>query len=354
MFTTLDDGTFVDEEGRIILFSPQRYMNDIASGRCCLICGKPDDGKFTREHIIPDWIVRRFKLISCFVNTSNGSSISYKNYKTPCCQECNSMMGDVFEKPLSKILSEDPRSIAEHMKKGAHALIFVWMALIFFKLHHKDNWLRQNRDQRTPSENIASLHPWEDLYHIHVLIRSFYTRSDVSSNVLGSLFMLPAKSEMTTGNFDFADITQGRVIMIRLGEIAFVAVLDDTCSVLNIMKKRIERITAPLSELQLREFCAECGFLNVLIKERPEFISNVDLANGSHTIWAGIPERIDLLKPDPRIRGQFLYYILSDLLPNLTPKGMSEAEFRDAIVQGKLTFLFDDNDSFIENSVVPL
>jgi hypothetical protein len=65
MWTWTEDGSVVDGAGRVIYFSPKRFEVDIGLGDCCFVCGaKPSDRPFNDEHILPEWLLRRYDLFS--------------------------------------------------------------------------------------------------------------------------------------------------------------------------------------------------------------------------------------------------------------------------------------------------
>jgi hypothetical protein len=60
-----EDGSIVDRAGKIIYFSTQRFVDDICLGNCCFICGaKPEEKPFNNEHILPEWLLRRYDLFA--------------------------------------------------------------------------------------------------------------------------------------------------------------------------------------------------------------------------------------------------------------------------------------------------
>jgi len=91
-------------DGRVLYFSCDRFIADIGEGDCCFICGaKPGSKEFDEEHVFPDWIVRRFRLGSDFLDLPLDRSVSLRRYVVNCCQECNGRMSQVFETPLSTL-----------------------------------------------------------------------------------------------------------------------------------------------------------------------------------------------------------------------------------------------------------
>ena len=61
MFRMTDDGSALSNDDRVIFFSFHRFIADIVQGKCCFICGaRRGTVPFNDEHILPDWILRKF------------------------------------------------------------------------------------------------------------------------------------------------------------------------------------------------------------------------------------------------------------------------------------------------------
>src|SRR5579859_1321856 len=107
MYTKTLDGSFLDETGKVIYFSIQRFVNDICEGNCCFICGKkPDEVAFNEEHVLPDWLLRKYNLHNRQITLPNLRGYTYSQYKIPCCVPCNTLMGETFETPISALVSQ--------------------------------------------------------------------------------------------------------------------------------------------------------------------------------------------------------------------------------------------------------
>ena len=114
----LPDGTVIDETRKILLFSGERFISDIVEGDCCFICGiSPNDVEFNREHILPDWILSRYKLYDKQIHLPNEVGFNYGRYTVPCCKPCNSRMSEVFERPISHLHSQGFNAISEHVRR---------------------------------------------------------------------------------------------------------------------------------------------------------------------------------------------------------------------------------------------
>ncbi|TMK46793.1 MAG: HNH endonuclease [Alphaproteobacteria bacterium] len=119
MWTREADGSVIDEAtGKIIFFSTERFVNDICLGDCCFICGaKQGEKEFNNEHILPEWLLRRFNLFDRVITLTNGATVQYSRYTLPCCADCNSLMGDEIERPLSEAISGGLDALIELIKK---------------------------------------------------------------------------------------------------------------------------------------------------------------------------------------------------------------------------------------------
>jgi hypothetical protein len=229
MWTTTADGSVVDSHGKIILFSTERFVRDICLGDCCFICGaSPNDKTFNNEHILPEWLLRRFDLFSRQITLPNGRAVRYGSYTVPCCAECNSLMGKEIEEPISQVVAGGAHAISEYVLDGHLLNMFVWLGLIFLKTHLKDRLHNIHLDQRRGTEKIADDYEWERLHHLHCLVRCFYTDCRVRPEALGSFLTLPVKRTTTGDPFDFADLYLAQTMLLCLDDIGIVTVFDDS------------------------------------------------------------------------------------------------------------------------------
>ena len=78
------------------------------------------------------------------------------------------------------------------MRSGNGALLWRWMALIFFKLHLKHRELWWHLDRRGRNTKMSEKYDWVQLHHIHCVLRTFYTGAIIDTKVYGSLLVWPA------------------------------------------------------------------------------------------------------------------------------------------------------------------
>lgn len=293
---------------------------------------------------MPDWILRKHQLHNRMVTLPNGTQFRYDQWKVPCCQNCNSLMGTVLENPTRNRIDQGLRGVKETVTEDGPWSLFLWLASIFLKTHLKGRELRLDRDLRKPDDRIADVFDWATLHHIHCLARSFYTRAYLDHTVLGSLLVIQAKTADHLEAFDYTDIHFAKTILLRLGDVAVIAVFDDSCAALNALQPLIERCTGPLSPIQLRELMARFAIANLSLKERPKFTSDFDLRTGKYLISTIRPDNWELNEPDMAVYGSILHRATSDYLRGMPVEWHEEMD--PHIRRGEFTFLFNKNGDF--------
>jgi hypothetical protein len=192
------DGSIVHEDGRILFFSLERFRRDIVAGECCFICGtSPAHTGFNDEHVIPDWILDELHLKGKRMGLPNATNFGYARYKIPCCTACNSLLGKKFEEPVSDLLKSGYGNLSSYVSKEGPWLLYIWLALIFFKTYLKDRFLRLNLDARLGSEKIADIYDWNTMHHIHCLVRAVYTKVSLDRRIIGSFFSHSCENRKT-------------------------------------------------------------------------------------------------------------------------------------------------------------
>jgi hypothetical protein len=337
MFFKLPDDSVHDHTGKMLYFSANRFIDEICHGDSCFICGsRRERREFNDEHILPDWILRRYQLHDKEVVLPNGTGFRYGRYKIPCCKTCNSEMGDVFENPIRELIAQGHEAVCRYAKASGVWRLFTWMTLIFLKTHLKDKNLQVHRDTRLGEERIGDSYAWEEFHHLHCIARAFYTRCELDPTAHGSVFILQAEIEDDSENFDFCDLYKAQSMLLRLGETALIAVLNDSCAAFSLLRHRLNELPGPLSTVQLREFMAHCAFINLNLKPRPTFVSDLNLREERYRIYARLPEKVQLGECKQSEFGKIFYHLLRDSL-TATPT-LTREEVHEAAKQGRFSF----------------
>lgn len=238
----------------------------------------------------------------------------------------------------------------DQLKSDGSNKLFCWMCLIFLKTHLKDKGLAVHQDHRKGTEKIGELHSWGDLHHIHCMARSFYTCCNIRPEVIGSLIVLPAKILPYREPFDYCDLSFAQTMLLRVDDIAVIAVFDDSNACLSVIQDFIRKIKGPLSPLQLRELATHMAAINIHLSERPMFGSSVNVLTGEYEIGAERPEEIELKEWESEILGRMMHHICGGAMPEYDEK----SQILENIKTGRYTFMFNDKGEFVADHMDPI
>lgn len=344
------DGSIIDDNGRVVYFSIERFLRDICYNDFCFICGaSPDSVEFNNEHVIPDWLLKKHQLYDRKLILPNGHVTTYSRNKIPCCKNCNTLLGREIENPVQRLFAAEYDEFADQIiNTNAVGLLFRWLCLVVFKTHYRDRSIRWNPDQRTPKYQIGDRYDWDELHHIHAVARSVYSSSKISPEVIGSLLVFPMDKNEREEEFDFVDLYPAQTVLLQSGSIGLIAVLNDSGGANIGFEPISERINGRLSGIQLREVLAHVSIINMHIKQRPEYSTFADLSSDQSFIRAEIPEKFELENHGDEEFGEVLHFTCGGLVrQSRTP---NKEELLSRIKSGKYTFLFDKDGSFKKDS----
>jgi len=348
MFRVQQDGTVIADDGRILLFSIERFIENIVEGDACFICGSARNSKqFNDEHVLPKWILRKYAPNPKSITLPNEIQYRYDKYKVPCCKECNSKMARIFEEPMSQMTSAGYQALSTFLREDGPGLVFIWLALNFFKIHYKDRQLRYILDRREESPNIADFYNWSTLHHLHCITRAFYTLPILDKSIFGTVFVLPAKTEFQV--FDVVALYESQSILLKLGETAFIAVLNDAGAAFSSWGHNLSRIRGPLSHLQLREILSIVSAINLHLRHRPIFKSSFDPSTGKYKISATYPRKVEIDESQPSRYGEILHFCCREYLDLI--RETFDKDIESHLLSGNWSFLFNQDGEFISNSI---
>lgn len=340
--------TFVGDDGRTLLFSCEDFVTRICQGEGCFVCGaSPESTQFNDEHIVPRWVLRRHRLFEKEITLPTGERRRYGGYRVPCCAACNSLLGDLIEAPVSELLNGDFPTVSERLKSSeSKELVFVWLALLFLKVHLKDSGVPIHRDRRRGSEVIGDLYDWAELHHLHAIARAPYTGAVLDPMVVGSLFVVEVADETTAEGWDFVDLTFAQTIAVRVGRVGIVAVLNDAGAAESAWSHRLRAIEGPVTGTQFRELAAMFAVANDDILVRPTF--GTLIVEGRWVIlFARVPRILEMAKFEAEKFGHALLFALGNLISTIEVDGSRDPEVvAEKIASGRVRFLTDENFNF--------
>lgn len=345
-----EDGTIEEIGGKVLYFGLDRFVSEICHGDHCFLCGdSPETKVFNDEHIIPKWVLRKLDIYKDKITLPNKAKIPYERYVVPCCEECNSFLGENVEYDIQSAFENGHESLSEYINKNGTKKLFLWVALIFFKTHLKDSYLRKHLDKRKGTETIASDYDWSFMHHIHCLVRTLKTGVEFDDRCFGSMIILPAKISSSYSQFDFCDTYASNSIMLRIGDVAIVSVLDDSCASSYFFKPYYEKITGGCSPLQLREILAHLTLLNNKLKYRPSFFTKFDRFTQTVSISTELPDVMELNEYTSGEFGELLYSKVHEYIGKVISL---DGNFNERNVKnGTYRFLLDLEGKFITNSL---
>jgi hypothetical protein len=350
MISKKSDGSITSNDGKVLFYSWQRFAKEICEADNCFICGRSaKEMTFNREHILPNWMLRKFDLHDTSINLPNGETHRYGTYTIPCCVECNSAMSKQFEDPISTAFSGDFRGVEKMAKDEGVTRLFVWMALIFLKLHLKDRRLRLHLDPRRGDEPISVNYEWHTFHHLHCLGRQFYTSAQIGQHVLGTLIIMQLDQAPNGKNFDLASITDAQALYLRAGDLALFAVFNDAGASLTGIHDKLEKIEGALNPVQARELIAELAACNLHLDNRPRFLTKV---TQNPVLKVSIEAIIDpnrgptFKEKDNELVGGLKASIMEPWIEKIQSNRTAEENLQ-MLRENRLSFLFDDSGKFI-------
>jgi hypothetical protein len=138
----------------------------------------------------------------------------------------------------------------------------------------------------------------------------------------------------------------------RLDGMGILTVFNDSGAAMSWFWQKLEKITGPISDLQLREIMVEFAYLNLLLKERPTFQTDCNILEKTCRI-VGNRRSLDLEDMNLEMRGMLMHHAFRDILPYIHNRNATDEEVLEAIKAGTFTFFFDDHGQFIKDSVSP-
>jgi hypothetical protein len=344
LFVQRSDGSLEMPDGRVLHFSIERFVTDLAKGNRCFLCGSdPNVVPFNNEHVIPQWLLRRHALHGRRITLPNDTSLRYDQYTVPCCVQCNSLLSSKLETSISALTAGGHDAVVEHVERVGSWPLFVWLALLFLKTHLKDNSLRWDRDERQNTGSIGDVYEWESLHHVHCVARTPYAEPVVEKGIIGSLLICRCIPNETPDSFDYGDLYQAKTVLLRTGDLALIAVLNDSGAARTLMQNRLRELHGALSALQLRELMTHLAVLNLHLRDRPKYFSE-PFDEERMVMRASLPKEF-VTEPVPQERfGALMDRSCGGIVRS--SGAPDAARICELLRRGQWSFLFDANGHF--------
>ena len=334
------DGSLIDDAGKTIFFSFEKFKEEICKKGHCFVCGTKPHKAFNDEHVIPDWIQRQCRIQKEGLDLPNGQKVTYGTYKIACCSECNSLLGDVYETPISKVVKGGQEAVIEFVQNGGRQLFCGWLTLIFLKVHLRDFRNRVSLDLREPTEFIGDSYELHELHHIHAVARAVTAGVEIDPDVLGTLVVLDVASLEEA--FDYCDNLSGRTLLLQVNGTAFVYVIDDCGATSTMLQDQLKVLPHPLNRIQVREVYARYLTANMHIASMPTFGTIVSGETGQPRITVDLPE-FKAHDFDPTLFGAMFRGSLANLAPLVEVDGKLGEAAIELIATGRVSALVDDH-----------
>ena len=348
----LENGNIVDANGKVTFVSIAAFESDVCSLNICFLCTKVlNPQNQNKEHIIPNWILKRFDLHNEAVNLPNGSKYKYNQYVIPCCIECNSLLSAELETPLSKAFSRGFDDLVNYIEKKGYLNLYLWMALLFIKTHVKDQSLRMYLDRRVEYSSIAKGvgYEWESFHHVYCLSRVPYTQATLEQNCVGSFFIVPVESIDAEKEFDYMDVSYANTSGVIIGGIGIITVFGDAGAVYNqIQPTVINKLSGSVTNMQFRELVAHFACCSLHLKNNPKHstISDSSGVQPPRMICTLLNSNPEFENYNDLVFGSLMDMLLGDLLDGK----VALPDFREKFKSGQLSILFDSSGQVIAHN----
>lgn len=304
----VEDGSIVAESGRTVHFTLGRFKREICQSANCFLCGLPKSASkpFNDEHVIPEWVLTKFRLLKVDRETlflPNDRDIPYGEYKMRCCKDCNDLLGEFAEGPMRTRLAGGYDAAMEAFRGKGHdegQRLFAWLALVFIKahLHDRDFFYHKNQKQdgyaRIPEELG---YEWETFHFLHAVARSFLTGAVIDPAAIGTVLIVPIDRTTRKADFHFHSWTGDQTMVIQFGDFAVLTVLTDGEVLTPHLRSLFEAEFPPYPMPTVLSIAARARLHNRYLINRPRYNAVADLSTRTYALLGPVSDT-RLGKPD--------------------------------------------------------
>jgi hypothetical protein len=186
----------------------------------CFLCGAKLRKRRSDEDVFPKWLLRRYSAWDKKLTLLNGTEISYRRLKIPCCKNCNNRHLSRIERRISEAMQHGYEGVA----KVPRLLLYLWMAKIFYGVHIREIQLPSGHGGQ---KSLLRAEHFRHFQTIHMLLQAVRGRA-VPRVFPASIFVLrlqPFPPEHET--FEYIDSLRARATAFRLGDVGIISCLSD-------------------------------------------------------------------------------------------------------------------------------
>ncbi len=191
--------------------------------RRCFICNTVLNHKnYTLEHLIPQWIIRRFGLEEHTITFDHNVTIKYLDFVLPCCRECNCNLLSPIETSLYYAFS----SSAHKPTQIPIDTFAVWSCKIFTGVHLYEAALQKyfTTHKKCSLRNIVP----KDLCRFYLrMLRGQVRITHINLDFPFTIFVFPTKlPRKQDERFDFQLARNLNALYLRLGRWSLLSRFD--------------------------------------------------------------------------------------------------------------------------------
>jgi hypothetical protein len=233
-------------------------------GRSLFVNGRKADAD--DEHVVPDWLQKRYQLRDLDLGMQDGSSRRYNGLKVPCCTTCNRFDLKALEDKISRAHHAGYDGMATLPREE----LLLWVGKIFYAILFREGFLRRNvRDPRS-----ATVFPRDALKSyrlIHASLQAVRFPYRFEPDIPGSVFVFRTlHGAPLDASFDLLTDLVTSTVGIRMGEVGIIACVTDGGTMQRDFADLYAHFSSqPLHPLQFLEVFCKTAYPLHLVKNWP-------------------------------------------------------------------------------------
>jgi hypothetical protein len=237
---------------------------------CCFLCGEDfDRDSSTSEHVIPNWLQKKYNLHNQTMVLLNYTSIQYKYLKIPCCKKCNNMYLSKIEDEVKNKLNGGFKSF----KSINREILFYWLGKIYYGILYRELFLL--KDRADPDKgSIITPEFIDQLKAHHIFLQGIRKKHRFRDFFPASIFIFETqKTQEVDLQWDFMDNIKTMLIAIRMSDVGVIGVLQDGGTQESYLEPLSDFYQVPLHPIQFAEVVAIIAYRSLLFNRIPKYVS---------------------------------------------------------------------------------